>query len=64
MRPDATTMAIGGQRSRMAKASFKPFMDPGISMSENTTAMSGRFPRPGSPRPRGGLDDVVAGVVD
>lgn len=39
-RPDVTMIAIGGQRRRIAIASLRPSIDPGISMSVNTTRIS------------------------
>ena len=37
--PDITTIWTGGQRFRTAAASFRPSMEPGMSMSVNTTSI-------------------------
>ncbi len=39
--PNVMISSIGGHRSRMAAASFMPSKPPGMSMSVNTTRMSG-----------------------
>jgi hypothetical protein len=41
--PDVAMILIGGQRPRIAAASFKPSMEPGICTSVKTTVMSNRL---------------------
>ena len=40
--PDVAIIRIGGERFRTAWASFIPFMEPGMSISVNTTSISSR----------------------